>query len=348
MLLNRSGRRVSELTHLAATGVLALSLFVLARAQTPSPYDQGKVAFDAHRWEEAASLMARAAAEVPGSDALLYQGKALANLDRFAQAEAVLTRYSKLHPDSAEALFMLGFVQHRENKPRESLTTYTAAAKLSTPRSDDLKIVGLDYVLLDDYPDAIRWLEKAVQFEPGNASAWYSLGRCYYTQSSFGQAEEAFQKVLALDPNDAKAAENLALAFDAENRTADADRAFAKSVALATDASNTDEWPYLNYGSFLLDHDRAAAAVPLLQKAVAIAPKCVACHEKLGRALTATGSTQAGIAELEHAATLNPGEAKLHYELGLAYRSAGMPDRAKAEFATSQKLYGTKSAKEPE
>lgn len=99
----------------------------------------------AHHWEDAASLMARAAEQDSGNgDALLFEGKALANLERFPEADAVLTRYSRLHPDSADALFMLGFVEHRENKPRESLTTYTTAAKLATPRGDDLKIVGLD------------------------------------------------------------------------------------------------------------------------------------------------------------------------------------------------------------
>jgi Flp pilus assembly protein TadD len=347
MLRNRSCRWLSRVLHLIPAGALGVVL-QLVFAQATSVYDQGKAAFAAHRWEEAATLMERAAEQDSGtSDALLFEGKALANLERFAEADAVLTRYSKLHPNSADALFMLGFVQHRENKPRESLTNYTAAARLATPAGDDLKIVGLDYVLLNDYPDALHWLEKAVEFEPGNASAWYSLGRCYYTQSSFRDAERAFQKVLALDPKNVKAAENLALAFDAENRPEDADRAFATAVALAGRASHTDEWPYLNYGSFLLDHDRAAEAAPLLQKAVAIAPKCVACHEKLGRALAATGDPKSGIAELEQAATLNPGEAKLHYELGLAYRSAGMAERAKAEFAASEKLYGTKS-KEPE
>ena len=347
MLRNRSCRWLRSALHLIPAGALGVVL-QLVLAQTTSPYDQGKAAFAAHHWEEAASLMQRAAEQDPGSDAPLYQGKALANLERFAEADAALTRYSKLHPNSADALFMLGFVQHRENKPRESLTTYTAAARLATPKGDDLKIVGLDYVLLNDYPEAIHWLQKAVEFESGNASAWYSLGRCYYTQSSFRDAEQAFQKVLALEPKNVKAAENLALAFDAENRPADADRAFANAAALASEVPHTDEWPYLNYGSFLIDHDRAAEAVPLLKKAVAIAPKCVACHEKLGRALAATGNTKSGIAELEQAAALSPGEAKLHYELGLAYRSAGMPDRAKAEFAASEKLYGTKSVKEPE
>ncbi len=320
---------------------------VPARAQSGSIYEQGKAAFSAHKWKDAAALMARAEEQQPGkTDALLFEGKALANLKQFDEADAALTRYTKLHPDSAEALFMLGFVQHRENKPRESLTTYTAAARLATPRGDDLRIVGLDYVLLDDYPDAIHWLEKAVAFDPNDAEAWYSLARCYYTQSSFQKAEQAFQKTLSLDPKSVKAAENLALTFAAENRVNDADASFRLAISLAHDDPHTNEWPYLNYGSFLLDHDRAAEAVPMLQEAVARAPKCAACHEKLGRALNGIGTTKQGIAELEQAVALGPDEAHLHYELGLAYRAAGMQDRAKAEFATSAKLYGTKSDKE--
>jgi tetratricopeptide (TPR) repeat protein len=349
MLCERNGRVCRRGSIWLSVGLLGLAFQLPASAQNASLYDQGKAAFTAHHWADAASLMARAAEQDSGSsDALLFEGKALANLERFPEADVALTRYSQRHPNSAQALFMLGFVQHRENKPSESLVTYTAAARLATPRGDDLKIVGLNYVLLNDYPDAIHWLEKAVEFEPGNAGAWYSVGRCYYTQSSFRNAERAFQKVLALEPKNVKAAENLALTLDAENRPAEADRAFAMAVTLARDAPHTDEWPYLNYGGFLLDHDRAAEAVPILQQAVAIAPKCVACHEKLGRALVATGSTKSGIAELERAATLGPDVARLHYELGLAYRTAGMTDRAKAEFAASEKLYGAKSGKEPQ
>jgi Flp pilus assembly protein TadD len=310
-------------------------------------YKQGRAAYDTGRWDDAAGLMAKAEAENPGkSDALLYQGKALFHLNRLAEAETALVAYAKLHPDSANTLFILGFVQQRENKARNSLETYSAAARLRTPSSNDLKVVALDYVLLDDYPDAIHWLQRAVDFDPNNIDAWYSLGRCYYTQSRFPEAERAFNKTLALDPNHVKAAENLGLVLDAENHATAADQSFRRAITLAHDEARNDEWPYLDYGSFLIDHDRSAEAVPLLKQAVAIAPKCAECHEKLGRALAATGDSKEGIAELEEAVALTPQDAHLHYELGLAYRRAGMTDRAKAELATSAKLYGTKAAGE--
>jgi hypothetical protein len=59
---------------------------------------------------------------------------------------------------------MLGFVLNRENKPAESLEIYTQAAQLMRPKSDDLKVVALDYALLNDNPDTVRWMPQAVVY----------------------------------------------------------------------------------------------------------------------------------------------------------------------------------------
>jgi Flp pilus assembly protein TadD len=317
----------------------------LGLAQTSTTYQRARAAFDSHDYAEAAPLFARAESEDPGhSDALLYEGKALANLGRFGEADGVLHQYVLKHPESADALYMLGFVLNRENKPADSLTIYTQAARLTTPKSDDLKIVAMDYVVLNDYPDAIRWMEKAVAFDPHNEEAWYGLGRCYYSQSRFPEAEHAFQQALTLNPQDLKAETNLGLTYEMENRSDSAELAYQKAVAIANSDQHTDEWPYLNYASFLLEHDRAADAIPLLKRAVAIAPRCADCHGKLGRALTLTGQTAPAIAELRQAVQLSPREAKFHFDLGRAYRAAGEMAEARVELALSAKLYGSKDS----
>jgi Flp pilus assembly protein TadD len=307
-------------------------------------YKQGRAAYDTHDWESAIKLMIKADQAAPGkTDALLIAAKASANLNKLSDADKFLTTYLTYHPDTADALYLLGTIQQREDKPRESLTTLNRAAKLQTPNSEQLRIVGLDYVLLDDYPDAIHWLQRAVQMDDGNAKAWYSLGRCYYTQSRFSEAEHAFKKTLSLDPENLKATENLGLVYDAENKPNDADGSFKAAVALANKTPQTDEWPYLDYGSFLLNQNRSQEAIPILEQSVTIDPKCAACHEKLGRALESTGQTEQAITHLERAVALSDKDPHLHYELGLAYRKAGQKDRAEAEMALSQKLYGTKT-----
>jgi hypothetical protein len=48
---------------------------------------------------------------------------------------------------------------------------YTNAASLKSPTGDDLEIVGLDYIILNGYADAVKWLERAVEIEPKNREA---------------------------------------------------------------------------------------------------------------------------------------------------------------------------------
>jgi Flp pilus assembly protein TadD len=288
--------------------------------------------------------MTEADRAAPGqTDALIIAAKAYVYLNKLSEADRLLTTYLTYHSDAAAALYILGTVEEREAKPRESLATLTRAAKAETPSSEQLRIVGLDYVLLNDYPDAIHWLERAVEMDDGNSSAWYALGRSYYTQSRLRDAEQAFRKTLALDPVNMKAAENLGLVCAVENKVNDADTFFQAAITLANKNPQADEWPYLDYGDFLLNRDRAQEAIPLLENAVRINPKCVACHEKLGRALDATGQLEKGIGQLESAVALSEDDAHLHYELGLAYRKAGFKDRAESELSLSQKLYGTKT-----
>jgi len=330
---------------LSVVGILLFAAVFTAWGQTADLYEQGHEAFSAHRYSDAVTLFAQAEKADSGhSDALLFEGKALVNLGRFSEADRALRQYLVLHPDAADALYLLGFVLHRENDPRDSLDKYTQAARLSRPQSDDLKIVALDYVLLNDYPSAIRWMEKAVEFDSRNREAWYALGRCYYTQSRFAEAEHAFQQTLALKPSDVKTETNLGLVYEMENRIADADQTYGKAVALAKADSQSNEWPYLNYASFLLEHDRAADAIPMLDLSIKAAPRCADCHAKLGRALASTGKPDQAIAELRQAVELSPQDPKMHYELGRAYRAAGVIDKAKEELALSAKLYGTRAS----
>jgi tetratricopeptide (TPR) repeat protein len=326
-----------------AWGVLAISL--AAQTQPASTYEQARAAFDAHRYDMAAPLFAKAEDENPGhSDALLMEGKSLANTERFPDAEGALRRYLTQHADSADALFMLGYVLNREDKPADSLQVYTQAAKLATPQSDDLKVVALDYVLLNDYDDAIKWMKQAVMFDPRNEQAWYGLGRCLYSQSEFVEAQQAFERALGIDPHDVKAEANLGLAYEMANEPEQAEAAYKAAVGVADADPKTDEWPYLDYGSFLLEHDRPGDAIPQLERAAAVAPQCAACHGKLGRALAETGRAKKGVEELRKAVALSPQDPKLHYDLGRAYRAAGEMEQARAELALSARLFGSKDS----
>src|ERR1051325_7474472 len=169
-------------------------------AQSNNEFDHAVAEFRGGNYTQAAELFARVETASPGAtDALLYRAKSLVHLKDFSGAESALRSYLQSRRDSSDALYMLGFVLNRENRPAESLNTYTQAAAVTPPSSDDLKIVGLDYVLLNDYTDAIKWLEKSVALDSQNKDAWYFLGRAYYTKARLLDARKAFETALQMD-----------------------------------------------------------------------------------------------------------------------------------------------------
>jgi Tfp pilus assembly protein PilF len=308
-------------------------------SQTSDNLALGLSEFRAGNYSAAAAHFARAEEAAPGAtDALLYESKAHVHLEQFTAAESALRRYLLLHAESDEALYLLGYVLHRQGKPAESLETYTKAAQRRAPAGDDLKIVGLNYVLLNDYPDAIKWLEKAVEAEPKNKEAWYFLGRAYYTRSRIAEARKAFLTVLELDPRDAKAENNLGLILESEAQPEGAMDAYRKAIAWQQQGLRPSEQPYLNLGSLLMEQSQLSESIPLLQKAVELAPENAICRMKMGTAYLRMGKLTDAQQNLEKAVQLAPDDPAAHYQLGKLYKEMKALDRAKTEFERTAEL----------
>jgi tetratricopeptide (TPR) repeat protein len=239
-------------------------------------------------------------------------------------------------------LYGLALVLRQEGRARESIDTYTQAARKMKPTAEELRSVALDYVLLKDYDDAIHWLEIAAQMDPNDTNILYSLGRCYYSRDRYLDADKMYERVLAIEPRNLKAEENLGLVDDAMNDPEKAEEALRAAAGWA-DKNGKDEWPFLDLGTFLLDRDHPQEAIDPLRTAVNIQPLCAQCHEKLGRALVETQASSAGIAELQEATKLDPKDPKAHFELGRALRQAGQNERAQEEIKISQSLYAAHS-----
>jgi hypothetical protein len=105
------------------------------------------------------------------------------------QADHDVRQYLAKHPSSADAHYLLGFILFREIQERAtdqnkgqvnfkpdavkaSLAEYTEGAKYRTPSYLDLKVVALDYVLLEDYADADKWLSRSLEWNPQDAESW--------------------------------------------------------------------------------------------------------------------------------------------------------------------------------
>ncbi|MBV9762053.1 MAG: tetratricopeptide repeat protein [Acidobacteriaceae bacterium] len=221
---------------------------------------------NAKRYAEAEQAFLQAEAEAPGTtNALALRAKALIHLNRFEEAEQCLTGYLKSHDRSSDAKYLLAYTLFRLNRPRESLGVYTAAAELRRPTWDDLKIVGVDYVLRapqakaalaamrsGDKARAITILATARKVLPEDPD----LARTYLAENLAGPAEEEMRKYVASRPDDATALYGFGYILLAEQRIDDANSFFQDSL---TAQSNQTE-SLFQLGEIALQQNQDAVA----------------------------------------------------------------------------------------
>jgi tetratricopeptide (TPR) repeat protein len=275
----------------------------------------------------------------------LALARSYADRNLLPAAETEARRVSAAHPDSPDAHFLLGYILFREQKARESLAEYTAGAKYRKPSAADLRVVGADYVLLNDYEDADKWFTKSTEFDPSNVLGWYYLGRTKYNENRFEEAIAAFKRCLDLAPRHVRAEDNLGLSYQGLGRYDEAYQAFKNAIDWQSNIADDskDPWPYIDMGSFLIETNRPQEAVPYLKQAIALVPDSPKAHQQLGKAYLAAKQFPAAQAELEAAVRLEPDSAPAHYVLGQLYQKEGQPDKARQEFAKYQQLNASKS-----
>lgn len=315
-------------------------------AVAQSACELGASAFQQHQWAQAASAYADCEKLSPGrTDALLYRAKALVNLEDFTEAAGDLESYVVLNPRSDDALYLLGYVRFRRSHPRESLATFARAAKIRPPQSSDLKIAALDYVLLNDYADAARYLEQSLTMNPADDEARYHLGRVRYQQNKFDLAIAAFRVVLQHDPSNLKAHNNLGLCLEAKEQTSAAIAEYRTAIDLDAKSTEHTEQPYLNLGKLLNTLNRPQEAATALAQAVTIAPTSAPSYYELGRAQFSLNHLEEAQSELENAVKLDPQNSSTHYLLGRVFSRMGKADEAAAEFKLTENLIHQKNAK---
>lgn len=310
------------------------------------------------------------------ADPALAEPRSLLQQGRASEAETLVRKYLTQHPDSADAHFLLGVALFRQiqeraaadagasislyaekivsdsarafraERAKASLAEYTEGSKYHAPSAADLKIVALDYVILEDYADADIWLTKMLSWSPSDSEGWYYLGRTKYNENRFAEAIQAFERSLNLDPQNVKAEDNLGLAYAGLGRNEEAFTAYQKAIEWQRNLLAKNSGPFIDMGSLLLDLNRGAEAIPYLRQALDISPRYSKPHELLGKAYARLEQFPQAQVELEKAVELAPQNPNLPCMLGPVYRKQGLAEKAKLELERCAVLNGTHSSPE--
>lgn len=308
--------------------------------QKDNAYEQAVSLFQAGRYQDAVNAFARVTETYP--EAFLYASKALIKTNRFAEAQAPVMRYIALRPQSDEGYYLLGYVLFRQGRAKESIFVYEQAQLLKPPTADDLKIIGLDYGLLNDFERASQFLEKSLAANADDLEARYYLGRVRFEQNRFAEARSIFEDVLRRDPAHTKAQNNLGQVFEGLNDQVRAIQAYRRAIEMDRSSTRPSEQPLLNLGTLLGESGQNEEALKLLERAAEINPNSAKVKLQLGKVYSRLGRLSEAEHELLAATRLSPSDAGTRYVLGQVYRKQGKTELAREQLQLSERLRGGK------
>jgi TolA-binding protein len=105
-------------------------------------------------------------------------------------------------PDAAAVALSRARSELVSERFRSAVRSFREAAKLR-PNDKEIRTgLGISLVMSDQgYKEAVPYLEEAVRDEPGNATAWLSLGLAYFNLGRERDARAPFEEFLKLTPN---------------------------------------------------------------------------------------------------------------------------------------------------
>jgi len=166
---------------------LALLLLPGARALAGSPpqdlaalAEQGKAAMAAGRFDEAARLYAGIVEALPGEPGMrLNLGMALSMAGRPDEAVPHLEAALRLRPDLLPAALFLGAAQMEAGQPARAVTPLRTFLAAQPENLDARGMLAQALSTLGRHDEAAREYQALSERAPGDARAWFGLGRSY-------------------------------------------------------------------------------------------------------------------------------------------------------------------------
>ncbi len=130
-----------------------------------------------------------------------YHVKAKAHFEKgqFKEAIAALTLAIKLNPKDVKAWRNRAVCYEKTEKFDLAVKDYLEVLKYD-PSGETLGAIGFDYLVLEKYEEARKYLHQAITLLPTNINFRYNLGLTYQYEKNYAQAISKYDEALQVSP----------------------------------------------------------------------------------------------------------------------------------------------------
>ena len=285
------------------------------------------------------------------------------------EARLLYTAILSEHPESADALHLLGVLHHQQRDHAEAVRLIERAIELDPDPSEFYSNLAEAYKAFGKTEEAIVAYGQAVERDPLNLAAWQNLGLLLQIHRRPIEAVNAWQKAVQLDPDSAVSHNNFGMSLQTLGRLTEAKDQYRlalsikpnlvqaienltivcimqgdKEQAVQTARTLIDHLEggkapaYVFFAAALNDVGQYHDAIDACRDALKADGQCVNAHYNMGRAMAGLGEPRAAAIAYARAAEMDPQSAYAQIKLGLAALSTGHIELSSECFARSTEL----------
>jgi tetratricopeptide (TPR) repeat protein len=278
--------------------------------------------------------LATRATELQRGARSLALAQAAANLGSWAEAERLLSEFSRTFPHAANGLYLKAVIEFngfRRSREAEALLKEVITGNAADTRARRLLAV-LEWAS-GDAEAFEREMKLVLEADPLDGQAHYYMGRYLLERQSLTPAREHLDVALRLRPKDYRVHADLARLEDEQGHAVEAEQHYRAAMELSGERSPE---PMLasSYAAFLMKQRRCPAAAQIMDAAVTTPEPPAAALHMAGLAQACLGNLDVAAKYLERAQALKPADADLHLALAEVYERTGK----KAEAARQRSL----------
>jgi arylsulfatase A-like enzyme/tetratricopeptide (TPR) repeat protein len=235
--------------------------------------------------------------------------------------------------ETIESLAALGYIGGPAPRPLDP------SKPLADPK-DKLRIFSAvqqagEWMVKDEYPEAVELLESALQEEPGMSQAHLMLGTSYAELGKKPEAKVHFDLVLKDDPRSVQALIGMANILIDEGRSQDVIALCKRTLSL--DERNPQAYTLL--GEVHVNLGKPDQAVPYFEKALEVQPKLTQNRLNLAGSLIEVQQYDRAERLLNEILRDYPRFPLAQFNLGLLHEEQGQREQARSAYAAEVEAY---------
>jgi tetratricopeptide (TPR) repeat protein len=240
--------------------------------------------------------------------------------------------YLAVFPKSSTGLLVkAGILQNGFSQSTEAIGALQLALNLNPTNNSARHLLVALYWIRGDSENLEHELKMSLRYDPTDSIAYYYLGRREFENGLLSEARTHLERAHLYDRDNWRIATNLAVVYEALHLDEQAEVEHRAALAIIDRQYVSEPWAYINYGAFLLNHQRDVEALTVLKRALTLKSPSSKAFFLAGVAAARGGELEESVRLLKFAISVAPTDRDTHLALASVYERLGRSKEALAE-----------------